>query len=75
MPLSNVVIDLYHGDAVDALSGFHDIKADGIKAVIHKEDGAQIEINLISRIDTLNELDYYKNDGILQHVLRNMLKI
>lgn len=46
-----------------------------IKTIIHREDGVQIEVNMISRIDTLNELDYYKNDGILQHVLRNMLKI
>ncbi len=45
-----------------------------IKAIIHREDETQVEINLISRIDTLNELDYYKNGGILQHVLRGMLK-
>lgn len=44
-----------------------------IKAIIHREDGTRIEVNLISRIDTLNELDYYKNGGILQHVLRSML--
>jgi aconitate hydratase len=46
-----------------------------IKATIHREDGTKSEITLISRIDTLNELDYYKNGGILQHVLRGMLKI
>ena len=45
-----------------------------IKAVIHREDRTQTEVNLISRIDTSNELDYYKNGGILQHVLRGMLK-
>jgi aconitate hydratase len=45
-----------------------------IKAIIHREDETQLEINLISRIDTLNELEYYKNGGILQHVLRGMLK-
>ncbi|KTC83313.1 aconitate hydratase AcnA [Legionella cincinnatiensis] len=44
-----------------------------IKAVIRKEDGTQTEINLISRIDTLTELAYFKNGGILQHVLREML--
>ena len=46
-----------------------------IKTIIRREAGVQIEVNMISRIDTLNELDYYKNGGILQHVLRNMLKI
>jgi len=44
-----------------------------MKAIIHREDGSATEINLRSRIDTLNEIDYYKNGGILQHVLRNML--
>ena len=44
-----------------------------LKTIIHRENGSTIEINLLTRIDTLNELDYYKNGGILQHVLRNML--
>jgi len=30
-------------------------------------------INTLCRIDTKNELEYYKNDGILQYVLRNMM--
>ncbi len=30
-------------------------------------------INTLCRIDTKNELEYYKNDGILQYVLRNMI--
>ena len=46
-----------------------------IKTVIRREDGSYIEVKMISRIDTLNELGYYKSGGILQHVLRNMLKI
>lgn len=45
-----------------------------IKAIIHRNDKSQIEVNLISRIDTVNELDCYKNGGILQYVLRSMLK-
>jgi aconitate hydratase len=44
-----------------------------IKAIIHRENGVKSEINLLSRIDTFNELDYYKNGGILQHVIRSML--
>lgn len=44
-----------------------------IKAVIQREDGSKVDINLFSRIDTLNELDYYKNGGILQHVMRGIL--
>lgn len=45
-----------------------------IKALIHREDATQTEINLILRIDTLTELAYYQNGGILQYVLREMLK-
>lgn len=45
-----------------------------LKAVIHRNGGADEEIMLLSRIDTLNEIDYYNNGGILQHVLRGMLK-
>ncbi len=45
-----------------------------VKAVLHRDDGSAIEVTLRSRIDTMNELDYYKNGGILQHVIRSMLK-
>jgi len=36
-------------------------------------DGASKKIKLLCRIDTANEIEYYKNGGILQYVLRNML--
>lgn len=36
-------------------------------------DGASRKIKLLCRIDTVNEIEYYKNGGILQYVLRNML--
>jgi aconitate hydratase len=45
-----------------------------IKVVIHRTDKTKTEIDLMCRIDTLNEIAYYKNGGILQYVLRNMLK-
>ena len=37
-------------------------------------DGGVREVPLLSRIDTEDELSYYKNGGILHYVLRNMLK-
>ena len=37
------------------------------------EDGSSKKINVISRIDTDNETEYYKHGGILQYVLRNMV--
>jgi aconitate hydratase len=45
-----------------------------IKTIIHRGNGAQNTIDLALRIDTLNELNYYKNGGILNYVLREMLK-
>ncbi len=39
-----------------------------------KEDGSKIEFDAKVRIDTPGEADYYRNGGILQYVLRNMIK-
>jgi aconitate hydratase len=36
-------------------------------------DGTIKKVQLLCRIDTENEVEYYKNGGILQFVLRNML--
>jgi aconitate hydratase len=43
-----------------------------IKAKIHHSNGQQETIELLCRIDTTNELNYYRNGGILQYVLRQM---
>ncbi|PXW33814.1 aconitate hydratase AcnA [Nocardia sp. 348MFTsu5.1] len=45
-----------------------------IKVTATKEDGSAIEFDAKVRIDTPGEADYYRNGGILQYVLRNMLK-
>jgi aconitate hydratase len=37
-------------------------------------DGSIKKIKLLCRIDTANEIEYYKHGGILQFVLRNMLQ-
>lgn len=40
-----------------------------------KEDGSKVEFDAKVRIDTPpGEADYYRNGGILQYVLRNMIK-
>ena len=44
-----------------------------IECEIKYADGVAKKINLLSRIDTANEVEYYKNDGILKYVLRSML--
>ena len=37
-------------------------------------DGSTKEVSLLCRIDTADEVDYYRHGGILQYVLRNILK-
>lgn len=44
-----------------------------IEALIQRADGSQTKIALLSRIDTQNEIEYYRHGGILQYVLRKML--
>ncbi|MBX7451252.1 aconitate hydratase AcnA [Mycolicibacterium sp. 3033] len=45
-----------------------------VKVTAKKEDGSTVEFDGVVRIDTPGEADYYRNGGILQFVLRNMLK-
>ena len=45
-----------------------------LDATITRTDGSSETIKLLCRIDTLDELEYYKNGGILHYVLRNMAK-
>lgn len=45
-----------------------------VKVVATKDDGSTIEFDAIVRIDTPGEADYYRNDGILRYVLRNLVK-
>ncbi len=44
-----------------------------IQVIATKDDGSKIEFNAVVRIDTPVEMDYYRNGGILQTVLRNLL--
>ena len=44
-----------------------------VKVEIKYADGTAKTIETVCRIDTASEIEYYKNGGILQYVLRNML--
>jgi aconitate hydratase len=45
------------------------------KILIKLDQGSKtISVECTLRIDTINELQYYKSDGILNFVLRNILK-
>ena len=43
-----------------------------VTLTIHREDGSKEDVVLKSRIDTLDEVEYYKHGGILHYVLRNL---
>ena len=47
--------------------------SDKVELEIKYSSGEIKKIETLCRIDTKNELEYYKNGGILQYVLRNML--
>jgi aconitate hydratase len=66
------------------LTGFETYSIEGIaegiqpmkrmKVNAKSDDGKEKSFTAICRIDTPNEVDYYKHDGILQYVLRSLLK-
>jgi aconitate hydratase len=45
-----------------------------VKVTATKSDGNTVEFDAVVRIDTPGEADYYRNGGILQYVLRGMLR-
>jgi aconitate hydratase len=39
-----------------------------------RDGGEPVEFDAVVRIDTPGEADYYRNGGIMQYVLRKMLR-
>ena len=64
------------GDETVSIAGLADgLKPRSIMAVnIMKANGSITSVETLCRIDTLEEIDYFKNGGILQYVLRNLAK-
>ncbi len=61
------------GDEEVTISGINDIKPRQMMTVeINTSDGETITSDCLLRIDTDDELDYYRNGGILHYVLRNL---
>jgi aconitate hydratase len=62
------------GDETVTIRGLHgDLKPhQRLLAEIVASDGGLKRVPLICRIDTIDELDYFKNGGILQYVLRRL---
>lgn len=61
------------GSETVSIMGLTDMKPKAVlKAEIKRQNGETITVDLQSRIDTANELEYYKNSGILHYVLRKL---
>ena len=63
------------GDEVISIEGIPSVQpGQKLKAQVKFANGTQKEIILLCRIDTANELEYYKHGGILHYVIRGLLK-
>ncbi|UXA20268.1 aconitate hydratase [Mycobacterium sp. SMC-4] len=60
------------------ITGIEELNSGKTPKTVHvkatKEGSDTVEFDAVVRIDTPGEADYYRNGGILQFVLRNMLK-
>jgi aconitate hydratase len=63
------------------LTGSEIVSLSGISSLVPRQelgahitfaDGSTKEVTLLTRIDTLDELDYFRHGGILPYVLRNL---
>jgi aconitate hydratase len=63
------------GDEQIDLLGIEELKPRmDVKMVITRADGSKTEATLLCRVDTADEVEYYRNGGILHYVLRGMAK-
>ncbi|MEU4432845.1 aconitate hydratase AcnA [Nocardia rhamnosiphila] len=66
------------GTEVFDIAGIEELNAGTTPSTVHvtatKDDGSTIQFDAVVRIDTPGEADYYRNGGILQYVLRNMIR-
>ncbi len=64
-----------NGDETVTINGIADLKPrQMVTAEIGFADGHTASVPLLVRIDTLDELEYFRNGGILHYVLRNLVK-
>jgi len=61
-------------ETFDIVGLSNDVKpGDLVTVVATREDGSTFEFKVVVRLDSLVEIDYYRNGGILQTVLRQMI--
>lgn len=58
---------------IQMLAGATETPRQEIAVTIHREDGETHTVRVDSRLDTDNEIAYFKSGGILQYVLNNLV--
>ena len=61
-------------ETIDVLGLDHLAPRSEMQLVIHRADGRTDTIPVLCRVDTADEVEYYRNGGILPYVLRQMAK-
>ncbi|MFI8580482.1 aconitate hydratase AcnA [Ectopseudomonas khazarica] len=59
--------------AIEGLEGVELRPQMPLTLIVSREDGQQERVEVLCRIDTLNEVEYFKAGGILHYVLRQMI--
>jgi aconitate hydratase len=63
------------GEEIIDVVGLDDLKPGmDLTLVIHRPDGKTDQVPVRCRIDTADEVEYYRHGGILQYVLRGMAR-
>jgi aconitate hydratase len=61
------------GDETYTITGVADLKPrQMVQVQVTRADGSSFTFEALCRIDTVNELEYFLNGGILQYVLRKL---
>ena len=72
--LNRMSLELRGDETFDILNLEQLIPNKEIKVIAKRSNGSELEFNVIARLDSLIEIAYYQNGGILQYVLRSFLK-
>ncbi|MGY2200095.1 aconitate hydratase AcnA [Pseudomonas gingeri] len=59
--------------SISGLSGAELQPRMNLQLTLTREDGSQEKVDVLCRIDTLNEVEYFKAGGILHYVLRQLI--
>jgi aconitate hydratase len=61
------------GDDSFSIKGLADLEpGQDVEVAVTRADGTQFSFTARCRIDTANEMEYYRNGGILHYVLRKL---